>query len=245
MILTTGVIFNLSNFPLSSTWLVSTFKGFVQLLTTLEPSLSFCLNTFNRILDFLQCKNILLRHGSLSPMAPEINSIPCTASLTATAPILSHTANLDNFHSQKYQPQRNKFHISNIISQPLVCLAGGSYLVLPSLLMLPSLLIAVPGSSSALDFFQPPVLPAFPLIIASFPAAPRKPQTLPYWTLPYLPQLLPNYCFNCSIIRIALRYLKPFKFMGVEVTFSKHEQIWRGYQACFINFKFHCCPSFP
>lgn len=49
-------------FPLSSTWLVSTFRGFVQLLTTLEPFLCFCLNTFNRILDFLQRKNILLRH---------------------------------------------------------------------------------------------------------------------------------------------------------------------------------------
>lgn len=49
-----------SNFPLSSTWLVSTSRGFVQLLTTLEPSLCFCLNTFNRILDFLQLKNILL-----------------------------------------------------------------------------------------------------------------------------------------------------------------------------------------
>lgn len=47
---------------LCSTWLISTFRGFVQLLTTLEPFLCFCLNTFNRILDFLQCKNILLRH---------------------------------------------------------------------------------------------------------------------------------------------------------------------------------------
>lgn len=107
----------LSNFPLSSTWLVSTSRGFVQLQTTLEPSLCFCLNTFNRILDFLQLKNILPRH--LPPMAPEINPILCTASLTTTAPILTHTANLYNFHSQKYQPQRNKFHTWNIISWAL------------------------------------------------------------------------------------------------------------------------------
>lgn len=204
MILTTGVIFNPSkNFPLSSTWLVSAFRGVVQLLTTLEPSLCFCLNTFNRILDFLQCINTLLRHLPwLQRSTPfyvqhlwQQQHQFCLAQPTSTIFTARNTSHKETDFILEIQFLK--------LSQYNTCLAGGSYL------MLPSLPIAVPGSSSALDCFQSPsapTFPAFPLTSAvSFPATPRKPQKPP---LPYLPQLLPNYCFNCSIIRTAPGYLK-------------------------------------
>lgn len=139
-------------------------------------------------------------------MAPEINLILGTAPLTTTAPILSHPANLYNFHSQipatKKQISYLKHHFSSNC-QYNTCFAGISYSPHASIsphrgsrLLQRSGLLPAPQCSLLFSLSSHHCRPA-----ASSPAAPRKHQKL---CLPSGLSLICHSCYQITALTVQL-----------------------------------------
>lgn len=128
-ILATRVIFSL---PQTSLFLALGWFWFPELLCncppTLEPSLCFCLNTFNRTLNFLQLGNIFRRHPSGSK--DQTPSMYSSSGNNSTNPVSSSQP--PRYWQPNASPQRNNlipeasFPISNNF-QFSTCFAKVSY----------------------------------------------------------------------------------------------------------------------